>query len=356
MSDNVIEIRSALRSILNDHSSAEAVLAAEEQGWNESLWNVLNDGGFATIAVDEAIGGSGGSIAEACAVLHELARHAASVPFAEHALLAGWLLALGKRELPEGVLTVVEDASGLSADRAGDVLTVSGAAKNVAWAAASAHVLAVLQIDGTLSVVMLPSSELTIGSGSNLAQEQRCTISADGVSVPAENVWQVPANTHEQLRLRGGLSRAALITGALERVSELTVRYTSEREQFGRPIARFQAVQRHIVRLTEMAQQAAMATNVAALNAGQELEFFDTASAKIVANECASGGTAAAHQAHGAIGMTKEYELGQLSRRLWSWRDEYGHERIWSGELGRRLAADGADALWPRIATGLIEA
>ena len=54
--------------------------------------------------------------------------------------------------------------------------------------------------------------------------------------------------------------------------------------------------------------------------------------------------------------MTKEYELGQLSRRLWSWRDEFGGERYWSRELGRQLAAEGADALWPRISTGLVEA
>jgi acyl-CoA dehydrogenase len=54
--------------------------------------------------------------------------------------------------------------------------------------------------------------------------------------------------------------------------------------------------------------------------------------------------------------MTKEYELGQLSRRLWSWRDEFGGERSWSRELGRQLADDGADALWPHISAGLVSA
>ena len=64
----------------------------------------------------------------------------------------------------------------------------------------------------------------------------------------------------------------------------------------------------------------------------------------------------AAHQAHGAMGMTKEYELGQLTRRLWSWRDEFGSERWWGRELGRQLAGAGADELWPRISTGLVSA
>ena len=355
MSDNTNEIRAALRAILADHSSAEAVLAAEPAGWNEPLWNVLADGGFATISVDEQIGGSGGSIADACAVLHELGRSAAAVPFAEHALLAGWVLASGNRSLPEGVLTVIHDTSALQIAPTGSGITVSGAAKRVAWASASSHVVAAIDIDGKATALLIPMTDLVVGGGTNLAQEQRCSVTFNGVDVPSENTWEIPSNTQEQLRLRGALSRAALMAGALERATELTVRYTSEREQFGRPIGRFQAVQRHVVRLAEAAQQAAMATTVAALNAGDEIDFFDAASAKIVAGECASVGTATAHQAHGAIGMTKEYELGQLSRRLWSWRDEHGHERAWARELGARLAEAGADALWPRIAAGLVD-
>lgn len=353
MSENTSEIRSALRAILADHSSTEAVVAAETEGWNEPLWKVLCDGGFAAIAVPEQYGGSGGTVADACTVLHELGRSAASVPFAEHALLAGWLLAQGGRDLPDGVLTVIDDVSGLRASRTGDAITVTGTARQVPWASASAAVLAILDINDQSTALLLPTVDLTVGGGMNLAQEQLRTVTIDNVVVPAQNAWPVPANASEQLRLRGALSRAALMAGALERTTELTVRYTSEREQFGRPIGRFQAVQRHVVRLAEAAQQAAMAATVTALNADDEIDFFEAASAKIVTGECASAGTAAAHQAHGAIGMTKEYELGQLSRRLWSWRDEYGHERAWARELGARLADAGADALWPRIASGL---
>lgn len=61
---------------------------------------------------------------------------------------------------------------------------------------------------------------------------------------------------------------------------------------------------------------------------------------------------AGSHQAHGAIGMTNEYELGQLTRRLWSWRDEFGGEARWSRTIGARLAAAQVDQLWPRISTG----
>lgn len=156
----------------------------------------------------------------------------------------------------------------------------------------------------------------------------------------------------EQLRLRGALARAVAMAGALARITDLTVDYTSTRHQFGRPVARFQAVQRHLVRIAERSVSTGIAAESAYLNADPAPDFFDVASAKIVAGEAASLVAAASHQAHGAIGMTKEYELGQLSRRLWTWRDEFGSEAYWSRQLGRHLARAGADQLWPRITAG----
>ena len=56
-----------------------------------------------------------------------------------------------------------------------------------------------------------------------------------------------------------------------------------------------------------------------------------------------------AHQVHGAIGFTHEHRLHHLTRRLWSWRDEFGVESDWSIELGRLAAAKGGDGLWPLL-------
>jgi acyl-CoA dehydrogenase len=63
---------------------------------------------------------------------------------------------------------------------------------------------------------------------------------------------------------------------------------------------------------------------------------------------------AAAHQATGAMGMTREFALGALTRRLWSWRDEWGGGRPFATELGRSLAAGGAEEFWPTLARGLV--
>jgi acyl-CoA dehydrogenase len=68
--------------------------------------------------------------------------------------------------------------------------------------------------------------------------------------------------------------------------------------------------------------------------------------AKVRAGEAAGVGAGIAHQTHGAIGFTYEHSLHFATRRLWSWRAEFGSESAWARELGRAVAARGADALW----------
>jgi len=55
---------------------------------------------------------------------------------------------------------------------------------------------------------------------------------------------------------------------------------------------------------------------------------------------------------HGAIGFTHEHSLHRLTRRLWSWRDEFGNESPWSRQLGREVMSAGSDAFWATISAG----
>jgi acyl-CoA dehydrogenase len=227
----------------------------------------------------------------------------------------------------------------------------------VPWGGRSERVVAFAESGGQRFVVSAPTAAARVTPGRNLAAEPRDTLVWDDVELPDDALAPAPPGVDAAaLRLRGALARSAQIAGALARVAELTVRYTGERQQFGRPVARFQAVQAHLVTIAEEAQLAGLAVQVAALNARPDPAFLDVAAAKTAAGEAATTAARASHQAHGAIGMTKEYELGQLTRRLWSWRDEFGGERSWSRQLGRQLADDGADALWPHVSTGLVSA
>jgi acyl-CoA dehydrogenase len=345
--------------LFRDLCTPEDVVAAEATGWSERLWSALAESGFPYVSVPEEAGGSGGDVADACALLTVAGRFAAPVPLAEAGLLGGWALASAGLPLPEGPLSV-------AVGRPGDVVELSGGpgswrltarVQRVPWGGRSRRVVLLATVGAERYVVSAPTAPAEVTPGRNLAAEPRDTLAWNDVELADDAVAPAPRGVDaDALRLRGALSRAALISGALARVSELTVRYTGERQQFGRPIARFQAVQTHLVTIAEEAQLTGLAAEVAALNARPEPGFFDVAAAKCAAGEAATVVARASHQAHGAIGMTKEYELGQLSRRLWSWRDEFGSERYWSRQLGLRLAAAGADELWPRISTGLVSA
>jgi acyl-CoA dehydrogenase len=105
---------------------------------------------------------------------------------------------------------------------------------------------------------------------------------------------------------------------------------------------------------------AVMAEQVAAALAASDLavEAVSSASprplaisaAKLRAGEAAGIVAAIAHQVHGAIGFTHEYRLHYLTRRLWSWREEFGNESHWAITLGRALARQGPAGLWAAIA------
>lgn len=148
--------------------------------------------------------------------------------------------------------------------------------------------------------------------------------------------------------------RAAQMAGAMEGAVTLAVQHAGDREQFGRPIAKFQAIQQMLARAAARAAQARSAAETAFLaldRAGDDLTDaeWDVAAAKVVAGEAAEIVYDAAHQTHGAIGFTYEHELHFTTRRLWAWRGEFGAETFWAQDIGRRVLARGADNLWPDL-------
>jgi acyl-CoA dehydrogenase len=325
-------------------STFDTVQQAESERWSPGVWDAVAEIGLPWISVPEAAGGVGGTLSDAIAVLVVAGRHAAPIPLAETGLLGGWLLAAGGLEVGEGPLSVVpgrpEDDLRLVDGR------LTGTAHRVPWASSVERIVAL--VDGRI-VVVAPSSG-TVEEVSSLAGEPRDSISFDRAEVEA--ALPAPEGVDARaLRLRGALSRAALMAGALQAMSELTVSYAFERKQFGKPIGTFQAVQALLVRTGEEAALVDLAVQVAAREAERGHGAFEIASAKLLADDAARIATRAAHQAHGAMGMTQEYPLHQLSRRLWSWRSEYG-DATWPKAIGDAVIALGADDLYRAISEG----
>ncbi|MES9540253.1 acyl-CoA dehydrogenase family protein [Actinomadura sp. NPDC000600] len=289
-------------------------------------WQALEESGLTLAGVPEEAGGSGGDLADAAAVLRASGYHAASVPLAE-TLLAGRLLADAGLRVTPGVMTAVSGE--VEAVEAGGGLTLSGTFRRVPWAR-SARSLVVL--GGGLVAVVDPA-HAEINEGANVAGEPRDEVVLSAAPAQAAAPCAVDA---AELRRRGALARAVQLTGAMARALDLSVRYAGEREQFGRPIGRFQAVQQMLAELAGEATVADVAVRAAVAAHGDPVAV---AAAKANASRAAGRAAEIAHQVHGALGATEEHPLRRITLRLWSWREEYGNEAAWADDLGAALAA-----------------
>jgi acyl-CoA dehydrogenase len=155
--------------------------------------------------------------------------------------------------------------------------------------------------------------------------------------------------------MMGAAIRAAQMAGALQSILDRSVAYAKERVAFERPIGGFQAVQHNLARLAgetavALAAAGSAADAIASEASFNDAVFLEVASAKIRIGEAAETGAAIAHQVHGAIGFSREHVLHRYTQRLHAWRDDFGTESAWAARLGARVAAAGADALWPMLA------
>ena len=185
-------------------------------------------------------------------------------------------------------------------------------------------------------------ANVEVAHGENIAGEPRDTVTFDAARAEPLD------RDGDELFLRAALHRTMLMAAALDIIRAMTITYAGEREQFGRPIARFQAVQEHLV---TVAQHATL-VGVAAQAAERRRAAFEIGAAKLLANRAAFAATRAAHQVHGARGTTREYPLQEQTRRLGAWRAERGADRYWARRLGAAVVRAGADDLYPAITGG----
>ncbi|EHI12161.1 acyl-CoA dehydrogenase family protein [Mycolicibacterium thermoresistibile] len=334
----------------------------DESLWDQAVWEDLVDNGFAHVGIAESAGGSGGGLREAAVLLRAVGRHAVAVPLAEVGL-AGWLLETSGGRLGDGLTTV--GAGNLVATPADGGVRVVGRLTRVAFARQARTVVALAapaphrpETDGTESatpelVVSIPVADCRITPGRNVAGEARDDLLVDTV-LPSSAAEAAVIGAARELRLRGALARAVSSAGAMSGLVSQTSQYVREREQFGRPLAAFQAVQQSMALLAAEAAAAGTAADAAVRIcaergcASPEAELA-VAAAKVRTAQAATVGAATAHQMHGAIGMTYEHALRHTTSRLWSWRSEWGGERTWADQLGQLAMNAGGAGLWDAL-------
>ena len=351
-SDSIVAETAA--RIFSDLADPQTVNASKDQGWKAPLWNALEENGLTLAWVPDDLGGAGASLADGFEVISVAGRFAAPVPIAE-TLLAGWLLAQAGIASPVGMMTI---APMRPKDRiiVGGEGTLTGRARGIPFAGDAGYVAVLGQGPKGAVAALVETRSARITEARGIAGNTVYELSFD--KVKALKVADLPAGFgQDTLMLMGATVRSLASAGALAAILDISVRYAGERVAFDKTISKFQAVQHNLARLAgESAAASAVATSAAdaianaASLAGPGI-YLEAASARIRTAEAATEGSAIAHQVHGAIGYTKEHILHRFTQRLLTWRDDFGNESQWAVDLGAKVAAAGADELWPLVAS-----
>lgn len=339
--------------IFADLADAQAINNTKSKDWKIPLWAALTDAGLPLSWVPEACDGSGASLAEGFSVAQSAGKFAVAVPLVE-TMLAGWLLSQAEILSPSGMMTVAparpQDRVSVNADG-----TLSGRVRGIAYGADAQHIAVIAASTNGFAIALVEAAACHIDAGENLGHDALNTVTFNNVR--PLTIKAAPSGfTPNSLMLMGATLRSLQIAGALEAMLDISVRYSNERVAFEKKISKFQAVQHNLAKLAGEVAAAVTAAGSAAdaiahSTSFDDAVFFEAASAKIRCAEAAEKGTAIAHQVHGAIGFSMEHILHRYTLRALSWRDDFGHESYWATELGKFVAARGADDLWPLIAS-----
>jgi alkylation response protein AidB-like acyl-CoA dehydrogenase len=340
-------IRTLARRVLDDHLTPDRLAAVEATGdrVDHELWAALAGAGLLGVCVPEEHGGSGLGFAELCVLLEEVGRAVAPVPV--HPTLTTGALPVAELGTPDQrrrllpgvaagdvVLTAalheprnpepLAPATRAVPDGAG--WRLEGVKLGVPAAAAAAVIVVPARTDAGPRLFLVPPD----AAGVSLERQEATTrevqhlVTLDGAVVGADAVLG-GADALAWLVRRATVGLCAMMVGVTERALRMTARYTSEREQFGRPLSAFQAVSQRAadgyvdveaIRLTALAATWRLA--------GPDDGETDAAVAiaKFWAAEAGQRVVHSAQHLHGGVGVDTSYPLHRYF--LWAKQLELG--------------------------------
>jgi alkylation response protein AidB-like acyl-CoA dehydrogenase len=331
----------AMASFLSEHASIDALRWLREEppktAYDREVWANLVELGLAGIVVSEEHGGLSFGWIGLGAIAGVSGRHLAPTPLFSQIVLAQelllncgsseqiarylpvllsgeemWTVAIdGDRYFHGGDDSIVEVSNTLSGKK---VLVPEGAA-------ADRILLPVRRADGELGVFISPAHTegVHIQATRMMDGRQYANITIEKLDAPAgewlagsslERGWELTLN-------RAMIVLAAEMVGSARELLERTVRFLSEREQFGVKLATFQALQHRCAKLyceLELADSAVLAA-LSAIDQGESEIAAQASLAKAMANDCLTTISSEAVQLHGGMGVTDEMDIGLFLKR-----------------------------------------
>jgi alkylation response protein AidB-like acyl-CoA dehydrogenase len=319
----------------------------DEKGYDPQLWKQMGDLGWLGLVFPEEYGGTDGTTMDLVVLLEEFGRALLPEPFVPTVIQFGlpilwsgndrqkrdYLPKLVRGELIGTMAwhepTATSQPWGIEATATADSesYVVNGTKLCVPYAHVADHLLTVARTgtgatpaDGiTLLLVDAKTPGITITKLGTVADDHQCEVLYNDVRVPRAQLLGDPGKGWplvEQIQRYGAVAKCAEMVGMAQQAFEISLNYAKTRVQFGRPIGSFQAIKHKLANMVIDVDGSRYVTYRAAwllgegLPAGQEI-----AAAKAWTNEACRRVVREAHQVHGGIGYTKEYDLQLYTRR-----------------------------------------
>jgi alkylation response protein AidB-like acyl-CoA dehydrogenase len=348
--DEQQQFADALRRYLDKNYGFEArqAIVYSDAGVSDTHWNAFTELGLTALPVPEQQGGFSGTPVDLLVVMQELGRALVVEPY--------WATAVGIEALRlagsagSGGSIQGEDAALLeraaqgeikltvafhepharydllaldtAATQQGDQFTLSGK-KSIVLHGAQAHywiVPARLNGEIALFVVTRDAAGVKVTDYRTIDGQRAANLSFEGT--PARRLGgggEAGAATLEHIADYGTLLLCAEAVGALDALNHATADYTKTRQQFGQPIARFQALQHRMVEMLIHAEQARSVTYLAAVryaSSDADERRRAVSAAKVRVGQAARFVGQQAVQLHGGMGVTNEVAAAHLFKRL----------------------------------------
>lgn len=353
MSETRDMILDAATRLFSDLGGPNLAAQIEEGEWPQEAWDQLVEMGLTRALLSEEQGGVGLTPVEVLPLIELSGYYSLPLPLAD-TMVANYLLSRAGLPVSDepAALACAEPYRQLELQPGNGIWTVRGELRRVPFGRHLKSLVTTATYDGKAHLMHVHAAGLEWQRDANLAGEPRDSVSFQKLALAADAVAPAPEGETGLLEW-GALMRALQMAGAMRRALEQAVQYANERVQFGRPIGKFQAVQQQLAAMAGQVAASGAAADAAAQSIGTPNSAFAIAVAKARVGEAAGLATAVAHQVHGAMGFTREHTLHYSTRRLWSWRDEYGPEPYWQAQIGRIAAREGGDGLWPYLTAAM---
>ncbi len=365
-SEEQVSIRDLAKQIFRDNCTDEknAEFSKSDDTYNQKVWSLLAESGLTGVAVPESCGGSGFGFIEICQILEEQGRHVATVPLTSSLVLGGLpiakfgsvvqqekslsLLATGQIVLSAAIAELGMPAPMCAVTKAtkeGSSWILNGNKQAVPYAAEAQYILIPAQTNENKTVVFMvdtKTSGISIEPQFGTNWEPMGDISLNGVKLSDVDILGSVDSGDEiinYIQNHAHIACCAVAVGVTEEALRRTAEYTSERKQFGMPIAGFQNTNMRCADayIDIEAMRSTYWQAMWLLSESREADA-EVRSAKWWACTGSHRVTHTAQHLHGGIGSDTDYPLHRYY--LWGKQMEliFGGGTLQLAELGKLLA------------------